>query len=163
MSSTSILDELDDDNQDPDQGKTVTLSRSQIRNLEKQAKESVALKAEIEALKKVNLFAEVGIKSDDPKQKYFVLGYDGEMNADAIRKAATEAGYLEAPGPTEEQDAQAAATGRIAAASTGAAPKAAVDAVSMKAEMEAALASGGKDAVLAVARKYGAHPTDDFQ
>lgn len=40
-------------------------------------------------------FTKAGINPDDPKMSYFVKGYDGEMDADAVKSAAIEAGFLE--------------------------------------------------------------------
>lgn len=155
----STLGSIGDEN---DGDKVVTLRRSEIRALEQKAKGYDALVKENEALKKTQTFAEAGIDLKDPKMGYFIKGYDGEMTVDSIRAAATEAGFIEPPQQTPEQIAQLGATQQIVAASAGAAALSAQSEAAMRSEMEAAMASGGKDAVMAVARKYGAVSTEDF-
>jgi hypothetical protein len=161
MSSTTEAYESELDSDDDD--KVVTLSRKQIRALEKKAKERDELAKQVETFTRNDVFKEAGIDPKDPKQQYFVKGYDGEVTVDAIRAAATEAGYLAAPEPSAEQLAQLDASQRMAAASAGATPRGAMDEATMRAEMEKAAAEGGSDAIMAVARKYGAVSTEDFQ
>jgi hypothetical protein len=108
-------------------------------------------------------FRQAGIDPSDPKQSYFVKGYDGELKAEDIKRAATEAGFLESPAPSPEQEYAMDAAQRIAAASAGAPPLVAASEQAMRSEMENALQTGGTEAVLAIARKYGAYPADDFR
>jgi len=63
------------------------------------------LEAELTALKRTEAFREAGINPADPRQSYFVKGYDGEINAEAIRTSALEAGFIDA-----NSTAEAAAT-----------------------------------------------------
>lgn len=78
----------------------VTLSRAQINKLEKNARE---MKARAEKAERSLAFATAGIKLDDPKNKYFVNGYDGEIKPEDIKKAALEAGFLAEEKPVEEK------------------------------------------------------------
>lgn len=79
-------------------------------------------------------FYKAGIDpSKDPKLGFFMKGYDGKIDADSIRQAALDAGFLEPPAPdpaavaaaqqqaAENADAQAASR-RIDNASQGATP-----------------------------------------
>jgi len=96
---------LDDQSQQSD--RTVTVSRRQLNNLEKKAKEAETRAAKAE---RSLAFSTAGIKLDDPKMKYFVNGYDGEVKAEDIRKAATEAGFLTEEKSTEQAEQQAPET-----------------------------------------------------
>lgn len=78
----------------------VTLSRSQLNKLEKNARE---MKARAEKAERSLAFAQAGINLSDPKNKYFVNGYDGEIKPEDIKKAAVEAGFLTEEKPVEEQ------------------------------------------------------------
>ena len=68
------------------------------RVLEERAQTAEARVAELEAslqgLQKAEAFRSAGINPADTRQAYFVKGYDGEMDADAIRTAAIEAGFI---------------------------------------------------------------------
>ncbi len=50
-----------------------------------------------------NAFLKAGINPDDAKMKYFVKAYDGELDPEAIKAEATEAGLLGAPAPAAEE------------------------------------------------------------
>lgn len=82
-----------DDNQDHGD-KMVTLSRSDIRKLEQAAQAAKTWENEVATLKRELAFRDAGINPSDPKLRYFVKGYDGEVTVDAIKAAATEAGFL---------------------------------------------------------------------
>ena len=80
--------------------RSVTVSRRQLNNLEKKARE---MEARASAAERKLAFAQAGIDLSDAKMKYFVNGYDGEITADSIKKAATEAGFLSEEAPPEPQ------------------------------------------------------------
>ena len=151
------------DNPTDDDDKTVTLKRSQIRALEKAAKDNQRLSDENDTLKRDKAFADAGVDLKDPKTSYFMAGYKGDMTAEAIKKAAEEAGFMKAPELTPEQQEQLKATGAVAAAAQGAQPMNAASQEGMKAEMEKAMESGGKEAMIAVAVKYGARVENEFR
>lgn len=69
---------------------SVSLSRKQLDALERRAKAGDA------AVRRA-AFLEAGVDMAHPGASYFVKGYDGEVSADAIRKAAEEAGFLAKP------------------------------------------------------------------
>jgi hypothetical protein len=73
--------------------KTVTLSREAIRGLEEKAAEGDKLKREM-------AFTKAGVSYEDPKAKYFVEGYKGEMTPEAIKAEALTIGLIgETPAP----------------------------------------------------------------
>jgi hypothetical protein len=93
--------------------------RSHIRDLEAKAKRADALERDL-------AFAQALGPTTDPKLDYFRRGYEGDLTAEAIRRAAETAGFLTqpttaplqqtvdvVPPPTDAQD-------RIASASVGA-------------------------------------------
>jgi hypothetical protein len=84
--------------------------------LAERSREADELKAQVEALQREAAFAKAGIDPTDKRMDYFVKGYDGPTEADAIRAAATEAGFLtDTPPPPPPEPPS-----RIAAASSGA-------------------------------------------
>jgi len=54
--------------------------------------------AGLEATRKL-AFVEAGVDISSPAAKYFIKGYDGDLNVDAIKAAATEIGLVGAPPP----------------------------------------------------------------
>lgn len=90
--------------------------RARLKQLEKELREKDARIAQLAEAEKRMTFMEAGINTSDPKFKYFVKGYDGELTPEAIRQAAEEA-QLIAPQPSvDEADKQGwQTTNRIAA------------------------------------------------
>lgn len=70
---------------------------SEMKALRQQAEEAATLKKQL-------LFRDAGIDTNDPAAKYFIKGYDGELNLEAIRQAGVEARLLS---PQESQEAKA--------------------------------------------------------
>lgn len=68
--------------------------RSQIRKLEDKAARVDELEAKLAERDRKDAFRDAGVDLKDPKAKYFMAGYDGEVEADAIRKQALEDGFL---------------------------------------------------------------------
>lgn len=99
---------------DPNIRAEIKQNRSLRRQLNEQTKRGD------EAERKL-AFLSAGIDPADAKLSYFVRGYEGELNAEKIREAAVEAGFIEAPasggGPSPEE---LAAMQRMEAAATGA-------------------------------------------
>lgn len=58
------------------------------------------------ALERENAFIKAGIDVDDPRAKYFVAGYDGELTKDAIVAEATVAGVLTPPAPPAQENGE---------------------------------------------------------
>lgn len=101
MSDSNI--EFEDEQQDQQHKDPV---RAHLRKLEAENKRKDELLAEAENAKRELVFLKAGINPDDPKAKYFVKGYDGELSVDAIRNAASEAGFTS--GNTERASEQQA-------------------------------------------------------
>lgn len=126
-----------------------------LKNLRAAANRAKKLEAELNQMKRQMAFYQAGIPQDDPRMQYFVKGYDGELEADAIRTAATEAGFLQAEQPQAPQENPVAvAEQRVMAASAGAIAEDNSESAAL-ARLESALNEGGIEAMLDVARSYG--------
>jgi hypothetical protein len=72
--------------------------RSWRRDLEDRAKTAETKASELETqlagLQRAEAFRSAGIDPTDSRQSYFVKGYDGEIESEAIRTAAVEAGFI---------------------------------------------------------------------
>lgn len=151
MTETSTYTDTDADNGGGES--KVTLSRSDIRALETSAKEGRQAQREL-------AFFRAGIDPTDPKQSYFARGYDGDLDPDKIRAAATEAGFLT---PTQSDPAQQATASEAeaaearAAAIGGGAPgdSGAITFEAGKQALTEAFKTGGKEALLAKCREFG--------
>jgi len=132
-----------------------------IQALRKAANAAKKLKAENTRMKRELAFAKAGIPLTDPKMNYFVKGYEGDLEVEAIREAAVEAGFLvvEQSAPQEQADthegeAVAQAQRRVMAASAGATYEGLTEEAAL-AQLESAMQEGGIEALLDVARQYG--------
>ena len=127
-------------------------------DLRKAARRGAKAAKELEMLRKELTFYKAGISMDDPKMRYFVKGYEGEMTAEAIREAALEAGFIasqqQAEVPTEQQQQVFSAQQRIMAASAGAGTQDNSEEAALSL-MEQAMEEGGIEAMLDVARQFG--------
>lgn len=92
--------------------------RQRMKQLEKELREAnKQLAATAEASKKL-AFLEAGVPLDSPMAKYFIKGYDGDLNPEAIREAALEAQLIAPAQQVDDTDKQAwRETNRIAAGS----------------------------------------------
>lgn len=155
MTDPDVYDGDDLDNEDTPDERTVTLDRSKIRSLERDAKRARKADEELAAIKRENAFIKAGINPDtDPKLKYFMNGYDGEVTAEAIKTAAEAAGFL-TPTPSAEQQTEADATDRISQASAGATSRPPDTKTTKVEELQEAARTGGREAVLAKIREHG--------
>jgi hypothetical protein len=109
-----MSDDTDLDDQD-DQGNLIRLSRDQIRGLESKAKRADDAEARAATAERELAFAKAGIDLNDSKLSYFRKGYEGDLDADQIRAAAAEAGFIAPPGGPAD-DADLVAQQRIAMA-----------------------------------------------
>ena len=130
------------------------------KGLRRAANKAKKLEAELNSLRRELAFAKAGIPMNDPKMSYFVKGYEGDLEADAIREAAEEAGFLQQVTQQQEQPQsvqqapEAAATQRVMRASVGAATEDISEDAAI-ARMEEAMQEGGIEALLEVAQQYG--------
>lgn len=121
--------------------------REHIKELEQQAKSAADEKARADGLERRLAFIEAGINLSDPKAKYFVNGYEGDLTPEAIKATAIADGYL----PAENPDPDVAALARMNEAS---APQTTTP--TTQAAYEAELASAvTQPEVMAVLAKYG--------
>ena len=81
--------------------------RAHLRKLEAENKRKDEELAALKSAQRELVFLKAGINPDDPKAKYFVKGYDGEMTVEAIRQAAEEASYIPSQRKEIQQDAEA--------------------------------------------------------
>jgi ribosomal protein L12E/L44/L45/RPP1/RPP2 len=77
--------------------KTATLPRREVRRFERDRKALQSAQAEMEEMRRQLAFARAGIDVDDPAAKYFVRGYDGELDRDSIIAAAIEVRLIGQP------------------------------------------------------------------
>lgn len=105
--------------------RTVTVKRSQIRALEEKAKRADEAEAAKADLERQMAFVRAGLPLDEdsPEGKrmaYFVRGYDGDLTPEAIRTAASDAGFLETTGTATAPPPDLDAHQRIDRAAAGA-------------------------------------------
>ncbi len=98
MSEVDYYDEDDHVDAEPKQNPV----RARMKQLEKEAEELRKQIAEADAMKRELTFVKAGIDPADPKFKYFVKGYDGELSPDAIREALVEAQLISPPDTSGE-------------------------------------------------------------
>jgi hypothetical protein len=103
-------DSRDDDLDDPE-------PEDNIRDLRAKARQADELAAKVAAMERTEAFRSAGLDPNDPRAKYFVKGYEGELTPDAIKAAATEAGLA---GEADQAAPDLTAHERLAAASEGA-------------------------------------------
>lgn len=92
--------------------------RQRMKQLEKENRETKKLLAELQSQAKELEFVKAGVDTADPKFKYFVKAYDGEMTSEAIKEALVEAQLIAPPQQVDDTDKQAwRETNKIAAGS----------------------------------------------
>lgn len=94
----SDYDEYDDEQPETEADQ----KRNWRRDLESRAKKADENAKAADEAKRELAFYKAGIDMTDPRMTYFVKGYDGPLTAEAIKNAATEAGFLAAS--TQEPD-----------------------------------------------------------
>lgn len=100
--SQTFEDDYQQDDDDQQQQEDRNPLRAQMRKLERDNKQ---LREQAEAGTKAARtleFVKAGIDVNDVKSQYFVNGYQGDLTTDAIKAAATEAGFLAAPATATE-------------------------------------------------------------
>jgi hypothetical protein len=108
------------DKPDPQDEQEPSISVEDLRALRAKAKEADKAVGELAALNRRVAFAEAGLPQE-PWRAYFDKGYEGDLTADAIKAAATEAGFLQAPAPPAQTTPEERAThDRMGQASAGA-------------------------------------------
>ena len=110
----------DIDNYDSDMEETNSRNpvRARMKELEKEAAELRKQIAEAETAKRELAFVKAGIDPNSPMSKYFMKGYEGDLDPDAIRQAAVEAQLISPPEATPTQ-VEAAGWQKIAKIAAG--------------------------------------------
>jgi hypothetical protein len=126
-----------------------------FKNLRAKAKRADALERENTQMKRELAFTKAGIPMDDPKVGYFVKGYDGELDPSAIRSAAEEAGFIQAPVQQEDPAVQQAQRGqqRVMQAASGAETQ--FDGAGIQFGAEQAMKEGGLEGLSAYSKQFG--------
>jgi len=91
--------------------------RAQLRNLEAKNKELEAKLLQATEAQRKLAFVEAGVDLNAPISRYFVKAYEGEMTAEAIRQAATEANLINVTQVKPEAQAEQNAWNRLQQAS----------------------------------------------
>ena len=151
----------DDDREPEGEEEQAYVPRKHIRELERQAKEARDLKERLVSVERDAAFARaLGTALTEPKMGYFVKGYEGDLDPEAIRNAAMEAGFLTPP-PSPQSPAPAtpdlSVHERIQAAASGEGPPPGTD-------WEAALRNAkSQEEVLDIVERYGGLTTRMIQ
>ena len=127
-----------------------------IKSLRLAANSKKKLEQELNEMRRELAFTKAGINPEDPKMRYFIKGYDGEMTAEAVRHAAMESGFLasQQQGPDPVIEAVSSAQQRVMTASAGAVIEDSTEDAAIY-RMQQAMEEGGIDAMMDVARQYG--------
>lgn len=110
----------DDDYDEQEDGQDRKHTDSEWAQLRREKKAREKAEAELAALKRQTMFQQAGLDMSDPRTSYFVKGYDGEDDVEAIKKAAVEAGFLSVEPEPEPDMSGVESGGRVASASQGA-------------------------------------------
>lgn len=65
-----------------------------IKALRARAEKAAELERKLADYERRDAFRDAGIDLNDPRNKYFVKGYEGELSAEAIKAKAIEDGFL---------------------------------------------------------------------
>jgi DNA polymerase/3'-5' exonuclease PolX len=85
---------LTDDNDLPDDETPVSISAKDLKALRNIARTAGETQQQFEAAQRQLAFAKAKIDVTDPKMGYFIKGYEGDLDPEKIRSAATEAGFI---------------------------------------------------------------------
>jgi hypothetical protein len=119
----------DNDIEEPEDDGTDLIPRRHVRDLEAKARRADELEAQLAKAEREGAFAKaLGSATTEPWFRYFEKGYDGELDPDTIRAAASEAGFGRQAEPQPDQPpADLAAHQRMATAASGAGTPGAFD------------------------------------
>jgi hypothetical protein len=126
-----------------------------FKNLRAKAKKADAYERENSTLKRELAFVKAGVPLDDPKMSYFVKGYDGDLDPQAIRDAAVDAGFMSAPVQQSDPAVEQVKSGQAAVVAAGAGADPASNPAGVKFEMEQAYKEGGLEGLSAVTARHG--------
>jgi ribosomal protein L12E/L44/L45/RPP1/RPP2 len=148
MKGRTMSDNYNDDDESNE-------DETSIPSLRRAAGRSKKLEAELNSTKRELAFSRAGIQLDDPRMKYFVKGYEGELDSDSIKSAAVESGFLVVQNSSEpETPLNIEGQNRVMAASAGSVSEDVSEEAAIS-RMQSAMNEGGMDAFLDVVRQYG--------
>lgn len=159
---------LEDDGDDGQQAGNASPSARKLgAAYEKAKKEAKDNAARAEKAERELAFAKAGLDLSDKKVKYFIAGYDGELDADKIKSAAVEDGFLpdpnakeeEAPEPSTQEHPDTGGFNAMDDATTGSSPAASSPDL-VKGMSEIYEKGGGADEVAQFLRAHG-HPVTE--
>jgi hypothetical protein len=161
MSDQYDFDDDDLGGNGPDSGRGPQ-SNADFAALRKANQAAKRAEAERDQAKREAAFLRAGIDPEDTRLSYFVKGYEGDLKADVIKQAAIDAGFIQPPAPTQEQQqaavqqqealgAQQRVAG-IAQAGPGATPNLAVQ---QRQALEDAYKAGGIEGMTAAMQAMG--------
>lgn len=78
-----------------DQPQTKNPVRARMRELEAENKRKDELLAQASQAQRELAFLKAGVNPENPMAKYFIKGYDGDLDTEAIRRAAQEANLIQ--------------------------------------------------------------------
>jgi hypothetical protein len=104
---------------DGDEDQETRLSVKDLRALRKAVKERDELQTRLSTQERELSFAKANLDLNDPKMKYFIKSYEGDLTPEAIRAQAEADGFLQAS-QTQESKPDLSGQTRIANASSGA-------------------------------------------
>ena len=81
-----------------------TLPAELRRRLKSEAARANAAEAQLQVFERENTFRQASLDPQDPRIKYFVKGYEGELNPDLIRQEAAAAGFGNPVSPDFNED-----------------------------------------------------------
>jgi hypothetical protein len=126
-----------------------------FKNLRAKAKKADTYERENQTLKRELAFVKAGVPMDDPRMIYFVKGYEGELDPQAIKDAAIEAGFMAAPVEQPDPAVAQAQSGQAAVMAASAESKPSGDPSSVRYEMEQAYKENGLEGLSAVTARHG--------
>jgi hypothetical protein len=139
-------DDSTTDNDDDSSDRQVTLRRSQIRAMERDAKTARQAQQEAENLRRELAFARAGVGDlTERQQKALFASIDGDITAETVRQTAEELGFVK-PAAASTDDAERRAMEQMSQASAGASDPGSEDSV---ARLHRAAREGGREALLA--------------
>lgn len=144
-----MSDQYDENDDQQDDG------NEDFKNLRAKAKKADTYERENVTLKRELAFVKAGVPLDDPKMSYFVRGYDGDLDPQAIKDAAVEAGFMSAPVQQVDPAVEQAKAGQAAVVAAGAGSVPSSDPGSVRHEMEQAYKEGGLEGLSAVTARHG--------
>lgn len=129
-----------------------------IKELRQAASRAKDLERESTEKDRMIAFYRAGINPEDARTKYFVKGYEGDLDPDSIKKEARDAGFLAESGPTPQQQQQLDGSQRIGQVVSGSQPQGGID---KEAALEAAYTEGGVIGLERALRDFGIPTSDD--